>query len=57
MLKTTSAPLSYHASLDSGTTLNRFSQELQLVDMDLNIAALGAATSISQAIPSNLRPS
>lgn len=39
--------MSYHTSVDSGVTLNRFSQELQLVDMDLPVALLGASTSTS----------
>jgi hypothetical protein len=51
ILNTTSAPLSYHTGLDAGTILNRFSQELQLVDMDLTVAALGTGTSLSPQIP------
>ena len=41
LLKTTlHAPMSFFASTDTGITLNRFSQDLQLVDMDLPLAAL-----------------
>ncbi len=34
------APLSFFATTDTGVTLNRFSQDLQLIDMDLPISAL-----------------
>ncbi|KAL4758550.1 uncharacterized protein BDW70DRAFT_170256 [Aspergillus foveolatus] len=34
------APMSFFASTDSGTTLNRFSQDLELIDMELPLAVL-----------------
>jgi ATP-binding cassette subfamily C (CFTR/MRP) protein 1 len=34
------APMSFFAVTDSGITINRFSQDLQLIDMDLPITAL-----------------
>ncbi|KAH8701117.1 putative ABC multidrug transporter [Talaromyces proteolyticus] len=37
-----SAPNSFFASTDIGVTLNRFSQDLQLIDMELPVAALNA---------------
>ncbi|KAB5511355.1 P-loop containing nucleoside triphosphate hydrolase protein [Coniochaeta sp. 2T2.1] len=41
LLKTVlSAPMSFFVNTDSGVTLNRFSQDLMLVDMELPIAAL-----------------
>lgn len=41
--------MSFYSEVDSGITLNRFSQELQLVDMDLPVAALG--TIIGKPVP------
>ena len=38
------APLSFFSTTDTGVTLNRFSQDLQLVDMDLPISALNFIT-------------
>lgn len=35
-----SAPMSFFAATDAGVTINRFSQDLQLIDMDLPLAAL-----------------
>ncbi|KAL0941776.1 ABC multidrug transporter [Colletotrichum truncatum] len=44
LLETTSrAPMSFHSAVDSGITVNRFSQDLQLIDMELPAAALGVA--------------
>jgi ABC-type multidrug transport system fused ATPase/permease subunit len=34
------APMSFFAATDTGTTINRFSQDLQLIDMDLPLSAL-----------------
>lgn len=45
LLKTVlSAPMSFFVNTDSGETLNRFSQDLQLIDMELPIAALNTFT-------------
>ncbi|KAK3360588.1 ABC transporter [Lasiosphaeria hispida] len=45
LLKTVlSAPMSFFVTTDSGVTLNRFSQDLQLIDMELPIAALNTFT-------------
>ncbi|KAI9845011.1 MAG: hypothetical protein M1837_005155 [Sclerophora amabilis] len=44
------APLSFFASVDDGVTINRFSQDLQLIDMELPVAALGVAFSLAFAI-------
>ncbi|GAQ10891.1 hypothetical protein ALT_8212 [Aspergillus lentulus] len=35
-----SAPMSFFAATDSGSILNRFSQDLQLIDMELPVAAI-----------------
>ncbi|KAH8805144.1 ABC multidrug transporter [Xylogone sp. PMI_703] len=41
LLKTVlSSPMSFFSSTDTGETLNRFSQDLQLIDMELPLAAL-----------------
>jgi ATP-binding cassette subfamily C (CFTR/MRP) protein 1 len=40
-----SASLSFHSSVDSGTTVNRFSEDLRLIDMDLPTASFGLVTS------------
>lgn len=40
-----SAPMSFFVNTDSGVTLNRFSQDLQLIDMELPIAALNTFAS------------
>ncbi|RMJ01545.1 hypothetical protein CDV36_015712 [Fusarium kuroshium] len=34
------APMSFFAATDAGVTINRFSQDLQLIDMDLPLSAL-----------------
>ena len=45
LLKTVlDAPMSFFSTTDTGITLNRFSQDLQLVDMDLPLAALNFFT-------------
>ncbi|KAJ0284634.1 hypothetical protein COL940_003955 [Colletotrichum noveboracense] len=47
LLDTTSrAPMAFHSSVDSGVTVNRFSQDLQLIDMELPAAALGVAVGV-----------
>ncbi|KAG8530148.1 uncharacterized protein KY384_005631 [Bacidia gigantensis] len=38
------APLSFFSTTDTGVTLNRFSQDLQLIDMDLPVSALNFIT-------------
>jgi hypothetical protein len=35
--------MSFHAEIDSGVTVNRFSQDLQLIDMELPGTAFGVA--------------
>ncbi|KMP02660.1 canalicular multispecific organic anion transporter 1 [Coccidioides immitis RMSCC 2394] len=41
LLKTVlSAPMSFFSTTDTGVTINRFSQDLQLIDMELPVAAL-----------------
>ncbi|KAF4440788.1 hypothetical protein F53441_12196 [Fusarium austroafricanum] len=41
LLKTVlNAPMSFFAATDAGVTINRFSQDLQLIDMDLPVTAL-----------------
>ena len=45
LLKTVlAAPMSFFSTTDIGTTLNRFSQDLQLIDMDLPLSALNCFT-------------
>jgi len=39
-----SAPMSFFSATDTGTTLNRLSQDLQLIDMDLPVSALNASS-------------
>ncbi|KAK2786100.1 hypothetical protein FQN52_007979 [Onygenales sp. PD_12] len=38
--KVIDAPMSFFSATDTGVTLNRFSQDLQLIDMELPVAAL-----------------
>ena len=40
-----SAPMSFFATTDTGITINRFSQDLQLIDMELPVAALNTFSS------------
>jgi hypothetical protein len=42
-----SAPMLYFSTTDSGAILNRFSQDLQLIDMELPVAAINAFVSKS----------
>lgn len=45
LLKTVlSAPMSFFSATDTGITLNRFSQDLQLIDMELPVSALNFFT-------------
>ncbi|KAK1579629.1 ABC transporter [Colletotrichum navitas] len=44
---TAKAPLSFHVATDSGVTVNRFSQDLQLIDMELPSTALGLAVGVA----------
>ena len=47
LLKTVlAAPTSFFSSTDTGVTLNRFSQDLQLIDMELPISALNFFTAL-----------
>lgn len=41
-----SAPMAFFTTTDTGVTLNRFSQDLQLIDMDLPISALNFFTAL-----------
>ena len=40
------APMSFFTTTDVGVTINRFSQDLQLVDMDLPLAALNTSVTL-----------
>ncbi|KAI9691603.1 MAG: hypothetical protein M1822_007674 [Bathelium mastoideum] len=47
LLKTVlGAPMSFFATTDTGITINRFSQDLQLIDMDLPLSALNCAATL-----------
>ena len=39
------APMTFFSTTDTGVTLNRFSQDLQLIDMELPVAALNTFAS------------
>ncbi|UNI16453.1 hypothetical protein JDV02_002885 [Purpureocillium takamizusanense] len=41
------APMMFHSTTDTGITVNRFSQDLQLIDMELPSAALGVVMALS----------
>lgn len=45
--------MSFFATTDTGVTLNRFSQDLQLIDMELPVAALNTFASQSQQLASH----
>ena len=45
-----SAPMSFFSKTDSGIIINRFSQDLQLIDMELPVAALNTFAS-NQILP------
>ncbi|GJN68101.1 hypothetical protein PLICBS_002144 [Purpureocillium lilacinum] len=44
------APMMFHSTTDTGITVNRFSQDLQLIDMELPSAALGVVMALSFGI-------
>ena len=44
------APMSFFGVTDSGVTLNRFSQDIRLIDFELPGASFGVATSLAAAI-------
>ncbi|KAH7030673.1 ABC transporter [Microdochium trichocladiopsis] len=51
LLNTTSrAPMSFFTKVDSGVTVNRFSQDLQLIDMELPMTGFSVATGLAFAI-------
>ena len=41
------SPMSFFSTTDTGVTLNRFSQDLMLIDMELPVAALNTFASTS----------
>ena len=43
-----SAPMSFFTSTDTGTTTNRFSQDLELVDMELPTALIRTCLSMPE---------
>ncbi|KAK5137623.1 hypothetical protein LTR08_007918 [Meristemomyces frigidus] len=50
LLKSTmGAPLCWFTSTDSGTTLNRFSQDMSLIDMDLLVSLIDTAAGFTMA--------
>ncbi|KAL9085185.1 MAG: hypothetical protein Q9165_007716 [Trypethelium subeluteriae] len=51
-----SAPMSFFATTDTGVTINRFSQDLQLIDMDLPLSALNCAASMFIPQPPQFLP-
>lgn len=42
--------MEFHSTVDSGTTVNRFSQDLMLIDMELPGVALGVAIGTFDAV-------
>ncbi|KAE8547864.1 hypothetical protein EYB25_009657 [Talaromyces marneffei] len=47
---TLGAPFSFFLKTDTGTTTNRFSQDINLIDMDLPIASINFAANLSMSI-------
>ncbi|KAF7552267.1 hypothetical protein G7Z17_g4442 [Cylindrodendrum hubeiense] len=48
LLETVSrAPMSFHSAVDSGITVNRFSEDLRLIDMELPTAAFGVSSTMA----------
>jgi ABC-type multidrug transport system fused ATPase/permease subunit len=51
LVKTVSqAPMSFFYTVDQGVTVNRFSQDIQLIDMELPGSALGAAMALATVV-------
>ena len=44
------APMSFFSLTESGTTLNRFSQDIRLIDFELPGASFGVATALASAV-------
>lgn len=38
--------MAFHSAVDSGITVNRFSEDLRLIDMELPTAAFGVSSSM-----------
>ncbi|KAH6995503.1 ABC transporter [Ilyonectria sp. MPI-CAGE-AT-0026] len=48
LLETVSrAPMAFHSAVDSGITVNRFSEDLRLIDMELPTAAFGVSSTMA----------
>jgi ATP-binding cassette subfamily C (CFTR/MRP) protein 1 len=45
--------MSFHATVDSGTTINRFSEDIRLIDVELPTAAFGVTLSKSNSPQGN----
>ena len=48
--------MSFFSSTDTGTTINRFSQDLMLIDMELPLTALNTVASMSSAFHKPMFP-